>query len=747
MKDNNRQRSGQNNTKTQNHKENIQKMQMQKKARAGYERNLIAMLLFFPLAVFYMEIIVRLCTIGNITLHQLINVFLFSFCTGAVISVVITLIRNRWVVRITSILLTIVLALVLGSQMIYFKIFSTYYSLDSLGMAGEAMTDFSTVMFATIWENILFILILCLPVVVILLFNKRMTYYPMKKLPPIITYFCISIVALSFIFGTVSVSFDRSELGAMHYYRYPDAIDTAKHVGILTSTRLNLHKIIFGGHKEKVEIQSGMNDITNPFAPNTPEGTTAPPNTDPPTTTVPGQSTTEKPPEPPKDYGYNILDNITLNNNGGQVVSELNKYFSALNPTKKNEYTGMFEGYNLIFLTLEGFSGKVIDRNLTPTLYMMANNGFVFENFYNGTWGGSTSTGEYANLTGNFYNSTKCMTDYIGKTYQPFALGNQFKELGYTVKGYHAWTYTYYNRDQSHPALGYTDWIGYNRNNVSGYNGLENYKDANGNGMTFPWVPSDYDTARITVNDFIDKEPFHVYYMTISGHTNYNWSGNAMCKKHRAEINAYCQQYGLYFSEEVKAYLACQLEVELMVRELVERLDDAGKLDTTVFVMGTDHYPYGLSDESLAELYDLPQEGIHGNFELYKNTLIIWNSAMEEPIYIDTPCSAIDILPTVSNLFGLPFDSRLLAGTDVLSGTEPVVIVNFDKGAGSWNWLTRYGTYKTVGKKFTVADGFTASDGEISAYVSSINSLVRAKRINTFYVLEYDYYSFVFGKK
>jgi phosphoglycerol transferase MdoB-like AlkP superfamily enzyme len=338
------------------------------------------------------------------------------------------------------------------------------------------------------------------------------------------------------------------------------------------------------------------------------------------------------------------------------------------------------------------------------------------------------------------------MTDYIGKTYQPFALGNQFKALGYTVKGYHAWTYTYYNRHLSHPSLGY-EWIGYNRNGVSGYSGLENFKDISGQGMSFPWVPSDYDTARITVNDFINEEPFHVYYMTISGHTNYNWSGNAMCKKHRAEINSYCQQYGLSYSEEVKAYLACQLEVEMMLTELVERLEAAGKLDNTVFVMGTDHYPYGLSDSSLAELYGIPLEGLHSNFELYRNTLIIWNSAMKEPIYIDTPCSAIDILPTVSNLFGLPFDSRLMAGTDVLSGTDPIVIVNFDKGAGSWNWLTRYGSYKTVGKVFTTNEGFSASQAEINAYVKQINNLISAKRVATFNVLEYDYYSFVFGKK
>jgi hypothetical protein len=92
------------------------------------------------------------------------------------------------------------------------------------------------------------------------------------------------------------------------------------------------------------------------------------------------------------------------------------------------------------------------------------------------------------------------MTDYIGDTYQPFALGNQFKKLGYTTKAYHAWTYTYYNRDESHPSLGY-EWIGYNKNGVKGYSGLETFTDKDGNKMKFPWVPSDHDTAKVTVND------------------------------------------------------------------------------------------------------------------------------------------------------------------------------------------------------------------------------------------------------
>ena len=53
----------------------------------------------------------------------------------------------------------------------------------------------------------------------------------------------------------------------------------------------------------------------------------------------------------------------------------------------------------------------------------------------------------------------------------------------------------------------------------------------------------------------------------------------------------------------------------------------------------------------------------------YRNTLILWCGEMEEPVMVDTPCSAIDIVPTLSNLFGLEYDSRLLSGRDILART------------------------------------------------------------------------------
>ena len=79
----------------------------------------------------------------------------------------------------------------------------------------------------------------------------------------------------------------------------------------------------------------------------------------------------------------------------------LARYFSSVVPTKKkNEYTGRFQGYNVIQLSIEGFSGYAIDPELTPTLYRLTHEGFVFPNFYTPLHYTSTSGGECQNLLG-----------------------------------------------------------------------------------------------------------------------------------------------------------------------------------------------------------------------------------------------------------------------------------------------------------------------------------------------------------
>ena len=103
---------------------------------------------------------------------------------------------------------------------------------------------------------------------------------------------------------------------------------------------------------------------------------------------------------------------------------------------------------------------------------------------------------------------------------------------------------------------------------------------------------------------------------------------------------------------------------------LVEELQKAGKLDNTVIVLSSDHYPYGMAEEKIDEFVGRKL----GRLERYENNVIIWNSQMEEPIYVDKTCSALDLIPTILNLFGFEYDSRLFPGNDMLSDAQSLVV-------------------------------------------------------------------------
>lgn len=424
-----------------------------------------------------------------------------------------------------------------------------------------------------------------------------------------------------------------------------------------------------------------------------------------------------------QDYGEHCFDidfDAASASTDNSTLRAMNRYYASVPPVRENQYTGMFEGKNLIFLTLEGFSYTVIDPDFTPTLYRMATQGFVFDEFYTSSWTGSTASGEYANLTGNVYATSDCLKK-LASSENPFVLGKQFKARGYQTFAYHNNTYTYYDRQLSHPSLGYT------------------YK-AIGNGLMLPhhyWPRSDREMAEATADDYIGTgKPFHAYYMTVSGHTRYSTVGNTMSKLHYDELPEKYRDY----PEEVKAYLACQYEVELMLRTLVQRLEAAGQLEDTVFAMAADHYPYGMSDESLAWLYGLDVAGIRQQLPLYRDSFLVWCASMKEPVVVSRPAGNVDILPTLLNLFGMDYDSRILTGKDILSEGDHYAVLSL---GGQYSWISTQGSYVARSERFTPSAACTLSDDQYAAYVDGMNDRIKTEMYYSHQILNRNYYRYL----
>jgi lipoteichoic acid synthase len=185
----------------------------------------------------------------------------------------------------------------------------------------------------------------------------------------------------------------------------------------------------------------------------------------------------------------------------------------------------------------------------------------------------------------------------------------------------------------------------------------------------------------------------------------------------------------LSYDETTKAYIAAQYELELAVEELINKLDEAGILDDTVIVLAGDHVPY----DNMEVLDSLAGYELEDNFEAYKSTMIIWSSSMEEPVKVDKVCSSIDILPTVSNLFGLEYDSRLIIGQDILSGSEGLVMFN------NRSFITDNYFYNASNGTITGRNGYKADDEEVDI----MKSYVADKFTAADSITQYDFYKYI----
>ncbi|MBO7355221.1 MAG: LTA synthase family protein, partial [Lachnospiraceae bacterium] len=448
------------------------------------------------------------------------------------------------------------------------------------------------------------------------------------------------------------------------------------------------------------------------------------------TVTEPGnESGGEDVPEPVV-YGVNAYDiDFAALAEAGGAYQNLNTYVASLTPSSKNEYTGLFAGKNLIVFCAEAFSSSIIDPELTPALYRLTTKGINFTDYYEQATAGTTG-GEFELIFG-------LMPMRGGESMLTMTAQGSYTNMGAMLSaddGYYGMAFhnnddLYYSRNITHNLLGYSEgFMGYG-------NGMEKL-------ITRHWPESDYEMMEATLPLYSEHQPFNIYYMTVSGHSGYNFHSNAMSVRNKDLIDAWCEEKGLTYSDEVKAYIACQLELEKALAYTLEYLEENGLADDTVIALAPDHFPYGLTNGgylgNLPLLDELYGYKVETQMDRDRNTAIIWCGVLEDmdPIIIDKPTSPLDILPTLLNLFGCEWDSRLYIGRDVLSDAEGLY---FDSG---YNWKTEVGYYRAATGVFTPNPGYEEV-GE--AYIRRLNAIVANKVSFNRSVINNPYFPYVYS--
>ena len=646
-------------------------------------------LLLFCLTGVYVELCLHLCVFGSMDRYAGYPV-LFGLLGGALCTLVVSSLP-KVLRQITGVFLVAAQVLLAEVQLVYHCIFGDFMPVSQIGMGGNVVVNFNSQLLYGIRQNLLKILLLLLPLIAVILclILRRAQVLKLRlRWKQTMASFAVLLALLLTVTGLMYVGRDN----AFSVYRTFTNVNTStdssyKKIGMLATTAQELRYMLFSGSGSIMITPSSLNisDVPRTYSSNS----------------------------------YNVIESIDFtalaDSTDSDILKATDEYLANATPTRKNNYTGLLKDYNLITICAESFCPWFISEELTPTLYKLSHTGILFENYY-GTFQSVTTNGEYTMCMGLYPDMSRTKTDssfnVAGTNYLPFCLGNALKGMGYQAWGYHDYIGDFYNRNITHANMGYT------------------FKAADsGLAMKIDWPSSDLEMMEASVDDYINSgEPFHAYYMTFSGHYQYNWD-NAMSAKNRDEVK------DLPYSEPVKAYIACNLELEYALEYLMQRLEEAGVADKTCIVLTNDHYPYGLTED---EYNELAGQTLDTTFEKYRNSFICYVPGLSENIVVDEYCSTADILPTLLNLFGVDYDSRLLAGTDVLSSGIHVAVLS-DK-----SFLTKTFRYDAGTETVIPADeSITVSDGLVKTYRLYVDSRFQLSGN----ILNSDYYAHVFARE
>lgn len=633
-------------------------------------------LIFYFISIIYLEILLKLVICKHVFNIGLL--YLLVFTTPIVL--LLTLLTKNFNSKINKVILflsTIILIIYFEIQYIFYNLFSVPFSFSTIGLANQAL-DFTNIIHDAILDHLPMFLAFFLPLLILIILNKKIDtskYLKETRLALLLMFITSYLSTFIFLIPNKNESSSAYKL----YYNIDDQVSIIDNFGILTYTKIDIKRQVLGYSNEIIaETSNKENEEIETI----------------------------------KDYGKNITNiDFASHQSNNKDITTLNDYFTNKEASNKSEYTGMFQGKNLIFILAEGFNEVAVDETRTPTLYKLTNNGFVFNNFYSPVFL-STTGGEFQATTGLIPTQEILNTWKTKKPNISYALGNAFSNLDYRVQSYHNWTYKYYKRNITMPTLGFNNYTGCG-------NGLEK-------NMSCKWLPSDIDLINTTADKYLGQDGnFVTYYISVSGHSPYNSSDN-IAKKYLSYLE------DTEYSESVKYYLAAQMELDKMLETLITKLEESGELEDTVIALVGDHYPYTLSIDEMNEMSSYKKDA---TIEVNHSNFILWNSEMTEPIVVAKVGSQIDVLPTILNLFGVEYDSRLIVGQDILSDYEGIAIFS------NRSWVTDYGSYDSSTKKFTLKQGKELENEE--EYIERINNRVANSFSISKMIITTDYYSYI----
>ena len=388
-----------------------------------------------------------------------------------------------------------------------------------------------------------------------------------------------------------------------------------------------------------------------------------------------------------------------------QSVERLNEYFAAREPGTANAQTGTLAGKNFMMVMLESVDTWLVTPQIMPNLYELSQNGMTLEHFYTPLYltAGTFNT-ELISQTGMIPAPTGLASAAYSTNAFPLSLAHLFEAQGYTANSFHSANPSIYSRGSIHTNLGFRAYHNYEDM------GMDDYQLDSQMIRGYPLMTAD--------------EPFFTYIITYSGHGPYNEEMHNIAAPHYEQAKAVVAASGVTGSaenlEEYTRAIAHAMETDAFIGELVDALEQDGKLSDTVLLFYADHYGKYMSDkEFLAQIKGIASGD---QMELYHTPCFFTGGGLA-PQKIEKYTSTVDLVPTIVNLFGLSADCRYYAGDDVFGDGGGVVP------------LPNYGWFD--GKTYFSAD----YQGKTTEEIAAVTAEVQGRMSASMDALRCDYFS------
>lgn len=323
------------------------------------------------------------------------------------------------------------------------------------------------------------------------------------------------------------------------------------------------------------------------------------------------------------------------------IEQQISQIFDMNTKPESSEFTGIFEGKNLLLIQAESLNNFAIDEILTPTLYRLKTLGIFVEGYNSPLLIGSTSDSEFMTNTSLLpANNGKITSNEYYNNYFPVTLANTFNNSGYYSMATHNNYGIYYNRSVMMPKLGYEfyDAIGINaHDNVEDSYVIDHIK----------WI-------------MYEREHYFSYWITFTSHQPY---GKDTLNEQQLKYLELVEKRFPNIKEEEKVYLAKVMDLDRGLKQLLIDYKNSNVIEDLVIMIYGDHFPKGIFDnkDEYRELCEM--RGI--KFEsCFRTPLLIWNNDQYAQVF-NKVSSTLDISPTIYDLFNLDYDYRWTLGKSI----------------------------------------------------------------------------------